>query len=199
MHAQPEHAMKSKERIWRLCIRKTCPAILILSVIIAVSTKWYLPSGIYQVVSTKWCLLSGIYHVLFTKWYLPSTLNVDKENCVFYFTNSLVNHFQVEESGEHVIFGTGELYLDCVMHDLRKMYSEIGRFMWLVGVQGVGLVSPAFDSLLCLLSHLALTFVFRLQTSRLPTPWSAFARQLWRRLLSNALLKLQTKSEFLSF
>ncbi|KAL3223924.1 hypothetical protein MRX96_026999 [Rhipicephalus microplus] len=31
----------------------------------------------------------------------------------------------VEESGEHVIFGTGELYLDCVMHDLRKMYSEI--------------------------------------------------------------------------
>ena len=34
---------------------------------------------------------------------------------------------QVEESGEHVILGTGELYLDCVMHDLRKMYSEIGE------------------------------------------------------------------------
>ncbi len=34
---------------------------------------------------------------------------------------------QVEESGEHVVFGTGELYLDCVMHDLRKMYSEIGK------------------------------------------------------------------------
>lgn len=33
---------------------------------------------------------------------------------------------KVEESGEHVILGTGELYLDCVMHDLRKMYSEIG-------------------------------------------------------------------------
>ncbi|CAG0889247.1 unnamed protein product [Darwinula stevensoni] len=32
---------------------------------------------------------------------------------------------RVEESGEHVILGTGELYLDCVMHDLRKMYSEI--------------------------------------------------------------------------
>ncbi|XP_033911734.3 116 kDa U5 small nuclear ribonucleoprotein component [Acipenser ruthenus] len=32
---------------------------------------------------------------------------------------------KVEESGEHVILGTGELYLDCVMHDLRKMYSEI--------------------------------------------------------------------------
>ena len=33
--------------------------------------------------------------------------------------------FQVEESGEHVVLGTGELYLDCVMHDLRKLYSEI--------------------------------------------------------------------------
>ncbi|XP_041479034.1 116 kDa U5 small nuclear ribonucleoprotein component-like [Lytechinus variegatus] len=32
---------------------------------------------------------------------------------------------KVEESGEHVILGTGELYLYCVMHDLRKMYSEI--------------------------------------------------------------------------
>jgi len=35
---------------------------------------------------------------------------------------------RVEESGEHVILGTGELYLDCVMHDLRKMYSEIGKY-----------------------------------------------------------------------
>ncbi|KAB7495937.1 U5 small nuclear ribonucleoprotein component [Armadillidium nasatum] len=32
---------------------------------------------------------------------------------------------KVEESGEHIILGTGELYMDCVMHDLRKMYSEI--------------------------------------------------------------------------
>jgi len=32
---------------------------------------------------------------------------------------------KVEESGEHIILGTGELYLDCVLHDLRKMYSEI--------------------------------------------------------------------------
>merc|ERR1712013_586095 len=32
---------------------------------------------------------------------------------------------RVEESGEHVILGIGELYLDCVMHDLRKLYSEI--------------------------------------------------------------------------
>ena len=28
-------------------------------------------------------------------------------------------------AGEHVILGTGELYLDCIMHDLRKMYAEI--------------------------------------------------------------------------
>lgn len=26
------------------------------------------------------------------------------------------------------MFGTGELFLDCVMHDLRKMYSEIGEY-----------------------------------------------------------------------
>ncbi|KAJ2685567.1 hypothetical protein IWW39_004193 [Coemansia spiralis] len=32
---------------------------------------------------------------------------------------------RVEESGEHVILGTGELYLDCIMHDLRSMYAEI--------------------------------------------------------------------------
>lgn len=32
---------------------------------------------------------------------------------------------KVEESGEHVIMGTGELALDCIMHDLRKLYSDI--------------------------------------------------------------------------
>jgi len=32
---------------------------------------------------------------------------------------------KVEESGEHVLFGTGELYVDCVMHDLREMFSGI--------------------------------------------------------------------------
>ena len=32
---------------------------------------------------------------------------------------------RVEESGEHVLLGTGELYLDCVMHDMRKVFSEI--------------------------------------------------------------------------
>ncbi|QSL64146.1 hypothetical protein MERGE_000301 [Pneumocystis wakefieldiae] len=26
---------------------------------------------------------------------------------------------------EHIIFGTGELYMDCILHDLRKLYSEI--------------------------------------------------------------------------
>eukprot|EP00753_Platysulcus_tardus_P000712 PLAT10659.1.p2 GENE.PLAT10659.1~~PLAT10659.1.p2 ORF type:complete len:666 (+),score=352.56 PLAT10659.1:3-2000(+) len=29
------------------------------------------------------------------------------------------------ESGEHVLYGTGELYVDCAMHDLRHMYSGI--------------------------------------------------------------------------
>ncbi|KAI6251551.1 Pre-mRNA-splicing factor cwf10 [Erysiphe necator] len=30
---------------------------------------------------------------------------------------------KVEESGEHIILGTGELYMDCVLHDLRKLYA----------------------------------------------------------------------------
>lgn len=34
-------------------------------------------------------------------------------------------HTKVEESGEHVLFGTGELALDSVMHDLRVMFSEV--------------------------------------------------------------------------
>jgi U5 small nuclear ribonucleoprotein component len=32
---------------------------------------------------------------------------------------------RVEESGEHVIVGTGELYLDQILHDLRTLYAEI--------------------------------------------------------------------------
>ncbi|GAB5361489.1 hypothetical protein AAMO2058_000717600 [Amorphochlora amoebiformis] len=32
---------------------------------------------------------------------------------------------KVEDSGEHTIIGTGELYLDCVLHDLRMMYGEL--------------------------------------------------------------------------
>lgn len=32
---------------------------------------------------------------------------------------------KVEESGEHVLYGTGELYMDCMMHDLRHVYSNI--------------------------------------------------------------------------
>ena len=32
---------------------------------------------------------------------------------------------KIEESGEHLIIGSGELYLDSVMHDLRLMYGEV--------------------------------------------------------------------------
>eukprot|EP00466_Bigelowiella_natans_P016450 jgi/Bigna1/72256/fgenesh1_pg.19_\ len=32
---------------------------------------------------------------------------------------------KVEDSGEHTIIGTGELYLDCALHDLRLMYGEL--------------------------------------------------------------------------
>jgi len=32
---------------------------------------------------------------------------------------------KVEESGEHIILGTGELYMDCVLHDLRLLYADM--------------------------------------------------------------------------
>eukprot|EP01135_Chromosphaera_perkinsii_P000843 Nk52_evm6s152 gene=Nk52_evmTU6s152 len=32
---------------------------------------------------------------------------------------------RVEESGEHVILGTGELYCDCILYDMREVYGEI--------------------------------------------------------------------------
>ena len=32
---------------------------------------------------------------------------------------------KVEESGEHIVLGTGELYLDCVLHDLRRVFAEM--------------------------------------------------------------------------
>lgn len=36
---------------------------------------------------------------------------------------------RVEESGEHVMLGTGELYMDCVMHDMRKVFFSIARHL----------------------------------------------------------------------
>lgn len=35
---------------------------------------------------------------------------------------------RVEESGEHVMLGTGELYMDCVMHDMRKVMLYQNKF-----------------------------------------------------------------------
>lgn len=32
---------------------------------------------------------------------------------------------KVEESGEHVLSGTGEIYLDCILHDLRRLYGDL--------------------------------------------------------------------------
>lgn len=32
---------------------------------------------------------------------------------------------KVEESGEHLIIGSGEIYLDQIMHDLRNLYAEV--------------------------------------------------------------------------
>lgn len=32
---------------------------------------------------------------------------------------------KIEQSGEHIVIGTGELYMDSIFHDLRKQYAEI--------------------------------------------------------------------------
>ena len=32
---------------------------------------------------------------------------------------------KIEESGEHVVIGTGELYMDCIFHELRTLYAQI--------------------------------------------------------------------------
>jgi len=32
---------------------------------------------------------------------------------------------KVEESGEHVLLGTGEIFLDCILHDLRRLYGDL--------------------------------------------------------------------------
>lgn len=32
---------------------------------------------------------------------------------------------KVEDSGEHTVLGTGELYMDCALHDLRRVYADI--------------------------------------------------------------------------
>jgi U5 small nuclear ribonucleoprotein component len=34
-------------------------------------------------------------------------------------------HTKVEESGEHIVLGTGELYMDCALHDLRTLYADM--------------------------------------------------------------------------
>lgn len=32
---------------------------------------------------------------------------------------------RVQESGEHILIGNGELHLDCILHDIRLLYSDI--------------------------------------------------------------------------
>jgi len=32
---------------------------------------------------------------------------------------------KVEDSGEHIIIGTGELYLDQVLHDMREIFGKV--------------------------------------------------------------------------
>lgn len=54
----------------------------------------------------------------------------------------------MEESGEHVILGTGELYLDSIMYDLRKVFTEIEIKVGLIAVN-CELLIPISNRLIC--------------------------------------------------
>ena len=50
---------------------------------------------------------------------------------------------RVEESGEHVVLGTGEIYMDCILHDLRKLFGFSSGGAAAVGIQGTGSTASA--------------------------------------------------------
>uniref|UniRef100_A0A8C2SEG9 116 kDa U5 small nuclear ribonucleoprotein component n=1 Tax=Capra hircus TaxID=9925 RepID=A0A8C2SEG9_CAPHI len=75
-----------------------------------------------RVPAGNWVLIEGVDQPI-VKTATITEPRGNEEAQIFRPLKSLTT--KVEESGEHVILGTGELYLDCVMHDLRKMYSEI--------------------------------------------------------------------------
>ncbi|KAF4514202.1 UNVERIFIED_CONTAM: hypothetical protein B566_EDAN019400, partial [Ephemera danica] len=80
-----------------------------------------------RVPAGNWVLIEGIDQPI-VKTSTITDVNVTEDLYIFRplkFNTQSVIKIAVEESGEHVVLGTGELYLDCVMHDLRKMYSEI--------------------------------------------------------------------------
>ena len=58
-------------------------------------------------------LVAGITLGLFLRYVLEALRKLNKAYPLL--------STRVEESGEHVVIGTGELYLDCVMHDLRHV------------------------------------------------------------------------------
>ncbi|VVD01524.1 unnamed protein product [Leptidea sinapis] len=71
-----------------------------------------------------WALIEGIDQPIVKTCTLVSA---DEEEELHTFkplrfnTQAVVKIAVEPESGEHVILGTGELYLDCVMHDLRNI------------------------------------------------------------------------------
>ncbi|KAH6939557.1 hypothetical protein HPB50_019512 [Hyalomma asiaticum] len=102
--------------------------------VLAVGRLWVHESRykveVNRVPAGNWVLMEGIDQPV-VKTSTIVDVGIQEELFIFhplrFCTHSVIKIAvePVEESGEHVIFGTGELYLDCVMHDLRKMYSEI--------------------------------------------------------------------------
>ncbi|AFZ81019.1 U5 small nuclear ribonucleoprotein, putative [Theileria equi strain WA] len=105
--------------------------------------NWVLISGI-DLCSHKTCTITdvddSIAEIFSIKRYLNITDPVFKVSCEPLNPSELPkmveglrkieksypsSKLRVEESGEHIILGTGELYLDCILHDLRRLYGDL--------------------------------------------------------------------------
>lgn len=82
-----------------------------------IEDSWIVFRGVDQ-------LLSPVFKVA-VQAYNPKDLNKFLE-CLKKLHRSYVGcEIKVEDSGEHSIFGFGELYMDCLLHDLRILYGNL--------------------------------------------------------------------------
>ncbi|KAJ1342846.1 hypothetical protein BSLG_002505 [Batrachochytrium salamandrivorans] len=85
-----------------------------------------------SMIAGNWVLLTGV-DLSIIKTATITDMDIDEDDPVHIFkplrfdTQAVLKVAiePVEESGEHIVLGTGELHLDCILHDLRKLYSEV--------------------------------------------------------------------------
>eukprot|EP01083_Nonionella_stella_P218945 784660_1 len=80
---------------------------------------------INQVTAGNWALFGGVDAGITIEPLKPAELPKMLDGLRAINKTYPLAHTKVEESGEHIILGTGELYMDCVLRDLRTMYTEI--------------------------------------------------------------------------